>query len=91
MACGILVPQPGVEPRPLAVRALIRTTGPSGKSCSFVLCETSLLSQPPTRSVSLLLVVGGLLGFSFFGRNFTVSSDPQAFLSGILVQLSMLS
>ena len=32
-----------------------------------------------------------LLGFSFFGRNFTVSSDPQAFLSGILVQLSMLS
>ena len=31
MACGILVPQPGIEPLPLAVEVQILTTGPPRK------------------------------------------------------------
>ena len=32
MACGILVPQPGIELVPLAVEAQVLTTGSTGKS-----------------------------------------------------------
>ena len=35
MACGILVPQPGIEPRPLAMRVL--TTGPPKNSSQIFL------------------------------------------------------
>ncbi|XP_010827388.1 PREDICTED: uncharacterized protein LOC104980394 isoform X2 [Bison bison bison] len=31
--CGLLVPQPGIEPTPSALEAQSLTTGPSGKSC----------------------------------------------------------
>ena len=34
-ACGILVPQPGIKPAPLAVKGEVLTTGPPGKSLSF--------------------------------------------------------
>ena len=32
VACGILVPRPGIEPRPLAVRSGVLTTGLPGNS-----------------------------------------------------------
>ena len=31
-ACGILAPQPGIEPTPPALEGEVLTTGPSGKS-----------------------------------------------------------
>ena len=31
-ACGILAPQPGIEPAPLTLEGLFSTTGPQGKS-----------------------------------------------------------
>ena len=31
-ACGILAPQPGIEPAPPALQGKVLTTGPSGKS-----------------------------------------------------------
>ena len=31
-ACGILVPQPGIEPAPPALKSKVLTTGPLGKS-----------------------------------------------------------
>ena len=35
MACGILVPQRGTEPVPLAVKHGVLTTGPPGNSLNF--------------------------------------------------------
>ena len=35
-ACGILVPLPGVEPVPAALKSKVLTTGPLGKSLSCV-------------------------------------------------------
>ena len=32
MACGILIPQSGIEPRPLQWEHRVLTTGPAGKS-----------------------------------------------------------
>ena len=33
--CGILTPQPGIEPTPPALKGEILTTGPSGKTQGF--------------------------------------------------------
>ena len=35
-ACGILIPQLGVEPRPTSVRDGVLTTGPPGHSLWFI-------------------------------------------------------
>ena len=34
--CGILVPQPGIEPRPLAIQVPSPNPGPSGNSLMFL-------------------------------------------------------
>ena len=34
-ACGILTPQPGIEPTPSALEGEVLTTGPSGKTLGF--------------------------------------------------------
>ena len=44
MACGILVPCPGIEPRPIAVKAQVLTTGPPGNSPNVFNIVTSFLS-----------------------------------------------
>ena len=36
-ACGILAPQPGIEPSPLALEGEFLTTGPPGKSLNAFL------------------------------------------------------
>ena len=36
-ACGILAPQPGVEPAPLELGGKVLTTGPPEKSLDYVL------------------------------------------------------
>ena len=41
-ACGILVPQPGIEPKSPALEGEFLTTGPPGKSCHKLLRETVL-------------------------------------------------
>ena len=33
-ACGILAPEPGMEPTPSALEGEVLTTGPPGKSCN---------------------------------------------------------
>ena len=38
-ACGILAPQPGVEPAPLELGGKVLTTGPPEKSLDYVLEE----------------------------------------------------
>ena len=35
-ACGILAPQPGIEPAPPALECEVLTTGPPGKSPLFI-------------------------------------------------------
>ena len=40
-ALGILVPQPGIEPRPVAVRCRVLTIGPPGNSHLRKFCEIS--------------------------------------------------
>ena len=35
-ACGILAPRPGIEPAPPALEGEVPTTGPPGKSLSYV-------------------------------------------------------
>ena len=42
-ACGILAPQPGIEPAPPALEGEVLTTGPPGKS----LCSENLTSLKP--------------------------------------------
>ena len=39
-ACGILVPQPGIELVPLQWKRRVLTTGPPGKSLMAVISET---------------------------------------------------
>ena len=53
-ACGVLVPQPGIEPTPPALEGKVLTTGLPGKSLeSFkeipsVMCSFPLTLYPPT-------------------------------------------
>ena len=42
-ACGILAPQPGIEPVPLALEGKVLTTGPAGKSLTSLLKFASLV------------------------------------------------
>ena len=42
-ACGILVPQPGIEPAYPALEGRFFTTGPRGKSLEFFLIEVQLI------------------------------------------------
>ena len=44
-ACGILAPQPGIEPAPPALEGEVLTTGPPGKSLSHVLRKEYLVSS----------------------------------------------
>ena len=39
-ACGILAPQPGVEPAPPALEGKVLTTGPPGKSLSYLIFKS---------------------------------------------------
>ena len=42
-ACGILAPQPGIRPAPIALEGHVWTTGPPGKSfCGLFLSDNSL-------------------------------------------------
>ena len=41
-ACGILAPQPGIEPAPPVLEGEVLTTGPSGKSPSVTSCPLFL-------------------------------------------------
>ena len=42
VACGILVPRPGIEPAFLALEGVFLTTGPPGKSPSCLLFEVTV-------------------------------------------------
>ena len=42
-ACGILAPQPGIEPTPPALEGKVLTTGPPGKSLFFFPSEANFL------------------------------------------------
>ena len=54
--CGILVPQPGIEPESLALEGGFLTTGPPGKSPEFaVLIYHNLLKQGRKISPTCLL------------------------------------
>ena len=41
-ACGILVPWPGIEPAPSALKGKVLTTGPPGKSLKYIFWSPSL-------------------------------------------------
>ena len=43
VACGILVPRPGIEPTSPALEGRFFTAGPPGKSLFFMLLNTDLL------------------------------------------------
>ena len=48
-ACGILAPQPGIEPTPSALRGKVLTTGPPGKFLIFGIsykCLSASFTQP---------------------------------------------
>ena len=45
VACGILVPQPGIEPTPPALEGGVLTTGPPGKSPEFSSLEAQWYSH----------------------------------------------
>ena len=38
-ACGILAPQPGIKPTPPALEGKVLTTGPPGKSQTFLIFD----------------------------------------------------
>ena len=52
MACGILVPRPGIEPSSLTLAGGFLTTGPPGKSPRRVSLEEPTLWELFTREVS---------------------------------------
>ena len=37
LGCGILVPQPGIEPKSMAVKVRVLTTGPPGNSQKYLM------------------------------------------------------
>ena len=45
-ACGILAPQPGIEPAPPALEGEVLTTGPPGKSQDSVFLTSSQVMLP---------------------------------------------
>ena len=55
VACGIIVPQPGIKPRSPALQGRFLTTGPPGRSLVLVFWGTSILFStvvtPPTNRV----------------------------------------
>ena len=72
-ACGILVPQPGIEPASLALSGEFLTTGPPGKShnpCIFVGFILRALEHTYLTKASDVLVIS----CSFDGLMDTVSS-----------------
>ena len=52
-ACGILAPQPGIEPIPLALEGKVLTTGLLGKSHHWVLRQRCYFSGPGDRMWSV--------------------------------------
>ena len=44
MACGILVPQPGIKPESLVLQAGFLTTGPPWKSQSLILMYSNAIN-----------------------------------------------
>ena len=44
-ACGILAPRPGIEPAPPALEGEVLTTGPLGKSPTFIFFLAILFDQ----------------------------------------------
>ena len=70
MACGILVPPPGMEPMSPALEGRFLTTGPPGKSqfCSleaeFLLQESSVLSHFSHVQLFVTLWIPLSMGFS---------------------------
>ena len=78
MACGILVPQPGIEPVPPAVGARALTTGLPGKSCSLILLCALVLS--PQQEFKLIK-----------GRNYISISLPFPIVSIYSLNIHLLS
>ena len=66
-ACGILAPQPGIEPAPLALEGKVLTTGLPGKS-------------PQSTYNWYFITSNGLYKFSHRMNSFTFTTLPPSFL-----------
>ena len=86
-ACGILVPQPGIEPAPPALGGEILTTGPPEKSPVLFFNSTNTLSKSNGMYLAVQPANGNRTNVLFAQLKYAVSSLPTSLYSILLILL----